>query len=257
MKRNDCKRLSLLLMCVVLISSFAFAASAETAADDFGNTFSTAYNWGFNPIGIKTLTGNLEVADDIDMFKFTAPITGTYTIYSSDIMPDIKAWLYNSSQIQIAMDDDSGGDRNFKIIMSLEKNQVYYLKVSHCSQSGTGTYTINLAMDDYGDYFYNAYNWKLYPGDNRIEGNINFTGDVDMFKFTAPVTGTYHFGTDPVAIHQVILYNSSSQEIASYTASRGYAGYSMHFDYDFVQGQTYYFKFSGSPGYGINITVPA
>ena len=230
--------------------------SAKPYFDDYGNTFDTAYQWGFSPVGIKTVNGTLDYAGDIDMFKFTAPITGTYTIYSSDITPDLKARLYDSNQMQIAEDDHSGENENFKITVSLTEGQMYYLKVSHFEENGIGTYTINLSMDDYGDDFNSAHELNLNIGLNSVSGYINFTDDADMFKFAAPVTGTYHFNTDPASPHEVKLYNSSMQEIASYSSTAGMSGHKVNFEYDLTKGQTYYLLINKATQYQINITVP-
>ena len=121
--------------------------SAKPYFDDYGNTFDTAYQWEISPVGVKTANGTLDYTSDIDMFKFTVPITGTYTLYSSDSTPNLKAWLYDSTQMQIAGDDDSGDNGNFKITVSLTEGQTYYLKVGQFEENGMGSYTINLSMD--------------------------------------------------------------------------------------------------------------
>ena len=148
--------------------------SAKPYFDDYGNTFDTAYQWEISSVGIKTVNGILDYAADIDMFKFTVPITGTYTIYSSDITPDLKAWLYDSNQMQIAGNDYSGENENFKITVSLTEGQTYYLKIGGSGENGIGDYTVNLAFSM--DYLILKYNspYSVFNG-NKIE-NTQYSG---------------------------------------------------------------------------------
>ncbi len=221
-----------------------------------GDSFATAYQWGFGPVGIRSVSGSLDYAADINIYQFTAPITGTCTLYSSDITLDVKAWLYDASLTQIAVDDNSGGNGNFKIVVPLTEGQTYYLKVSHCDQSGTGSYTINVFMDDYGDTFTTAHEVTLAIGGNAIDGYTNFSGDVDMFKFTAPITGTYRFQTSPASQHTVTIYNASMQTVIACPSMVGMSGYTVLFNQELTQGQTYYLLIDKASQYRISITVP-
>ena len=147
--------------------------SAKPYFDDYGNTFDTAYQLEFSPVGTNTVNGILDYTDDIDMFEFTAPVTGTYTIYSSDITPDLMAYLYDSNQVQIAEDDNSGNDRNFKITASLTEGQTYFLKVSCLGENGMGDYTVNFEIPM--DVLILKYNspYSVFNG-NKIE-NIKYS----------------------------------------------------------------------------------
>ena len=231
------------------------AYTINLSMDDYGDNFSSAHELNLN-VFQNSVAGYINFTDDVDMFKFTAPITGTYTIYSSDATLDLKTWLYDSTQMQITEDNNSGENGNFKITVLLTEGQTYYLKVSHSEENGIGTYTINLSIDDYGNDFSSAHELNLNVGLNSVAGYINFTDDVDMFKFTAPVTGTYHFNTDPASPHEVKLYNSSMQEIASYSSTAGMSGHRVNFVYALSKGQTYYLLINKATQYQINITVP-
>ncbi|MDF2946651.1 MAG: in like serine protease [Bacillales bacterium] len=112
--------------------------------DDSGDDFSNAKQFGVIRPGLNSLHGNLEVADDIDMFKITAPTSGYFTIYSSNTTTDIKAWFYNSNQELIDLDANAGEGSNFNLSVNLSEGQDYYLKVSHYDQNGTGDYTVIL-----------------------------------------------------------------------------------------------------------------
>ena len=148
--------------------------SAKPYFDDYSNTFDTAYQWEISSVGIKTLNGILDYAADIDMFKFTVPITGTYTIYSSDITSNVTAWVYDSDQMQIGGNDNSGSNENFKITVSLTEEQTYYLKIGGSGENGIGAYTVNLALSM--DYLILKYNspYSVFNG-NKIE-NTQYSG---------------------------------------------------------------------------------
>ncbi|MDP4120551.1 MAG: Ig-like domain-containing protein [Bacillota bacterium] len=115
--------------------------------DDYGNTFSNASNWVLTPGVANTKSGTLEVPSDVDMFRFIASTTGSYTIASTSTI-NMKSWLYNSAQTQIAVDDDSGNYYNFNIVCNLIANQVYYLKVCNPMMVSSGTYLINIVGSD-------------------------------------------------------------------------------------------------------------
>lgn len=264
-KRNSFKKTRLRLTAVftslAVMAAFGCSAGASqlnqtSSSGNDGDSFATAYQWGFGPVGIRSVSGSLDYAADINIYQFTAPITGTCTIYSSDITLDVKAWLYDASLTQIAVDDNSGGNGNFKIVAPLTEGQTYYLKVSHCDQSGTGSYTINVFMDDYGDTFSTAHEVTLAIGENAIDGYINFSGDVDMFKFTAPMTGVYKIRTSPASQHTVTIYNASMQTVIACPSTGGMAGHAVSFEQSFTQGQTYYLLIDKASQYRISITIP-
>ena len=77
-------------------------------------------------------------------FKFTAPKTATYTIYTTGSLDTIGA-LYDSSgkQITCVDDRDECGKLNFRIIRSLNANTLYYIRVSEAI-SNTGSYRLQV-----------------------------------------------------------------------------------------------------------------
>lgn len=107
--------------------------------DDYGDTTATAYNWNLTTGATNNLKGILGLNKDVDMFKLTIPVTGSYEIISSHPDVDVKAWLCGSDGVtELANNDDGGGYPDFKITYTLTKGQTYYLKVSHYNQVGTG-----------------------------------------------------------------------------------------------------------------------
>jgi hypothetical protein len=72
--------------------------------------------------------------------------TKTYTITSSG-SGDYKAVLYTGSTTslsQLAQDDDSGGNLQFKITHTLNAGQTYFITVAKYNSSAAGALTLNI-----------------------------------------------------------------------------------------------------------------
>ena len=79
-----------------------------------------------------------------EWFKFTAPQTKKYTIYTTGTLDTIGT-IYNSSGTTIASNDDyfDNGNLNFRIICDLTAGKTYYIKV-RLNKKATGKYTIRV-----------------------------------------------------------------------------------------------------------------
>ena len=79
-----------------------------------------------------------------EWFKFTAPQTKKYTIYTTGTL-DTVGTIYNSSGTTIASNDDyfDNGNLNFRIICDLTAGKTYYIKV-RLNKKATGKYTIRV-----------------------------------------------------------------------------------------------------------------
>jgi len=76
-----------------------------------------------------------------DLYKFTARATSRYTV-ETDGPSDVVMTLFGPDGERIAQDDDSGTDRNARIVANLVPGD-YTVQVRHYnSSSGTGRYTI-------------------------------------------------------------------------------------------------------------------
>ncbi|MDR2377859.1 MAG: hypothetical protein LBD70_00325 [Bifidobacteriaceae bacterium] len=111
------------------------------AVDDHGSDPATATAWDL--AAAATVSGNLELSDDLDYFVFTAPASGSYR-FVSEATGNVSGYLYNSAASRIAYNLDSGPGSNFQITHTLTAGQVYYLAIRNSSQStsNTGPYTI-------------------------------------------------------------------------------------------------------------------
>lgn len=78
-----------------------------------------------------------------EWFKFTAPETTTYTIYTIGTLDTIGA-IYDASGTKITCNDDYVyGNLNFRIICDLTAGETYYVKV-RLYKMATGKYTIRV-----------------------------------------------------------------------------------------------------------------
>jgi hypothetical protein len=113
----------------------------QAGKDDCGSSTSSYCSWALSSTLASTITRRLELAADEDWIRFTAPVAGSWTFAASGTPSgsDIYGYLLNSSGTQLAYDDDSNGNRNFKITYTLTANTVYYLRVRNYSSTTTVT----------------------------------------------------------------------------------------------------------------------
>ena len=88
------------------------------------------------------LEGSIDVANERDLYTFTAPVSGTYTIETAG-STDCFLTLFGPGNADtfIAEDDDSGPAANSRIVVNLESGS-YFVQVRHYSSTATGPYSI-------------------------------------------------------------------------------------------------------------------
>ena len=128
----------ILLAAVMLCSAFTVCSSAS---GDYGSSFDTAttLTWRGVENAFVVYDCSLETSGDEDYFKFTAPESGIFLIYTEGAT-DTIGYLYDSSRKQLAYNDDNDGI-NFAIKYSLVKGNTYYVKVTAYG-STTGIYDL-------------------------------------------------------------------------------------------------------------------
>ena len=90
-----------------------------------------------------------EITSDVNevFFRFTPSVTGSYALSSSAAGQDTYCTLYNASFNEIASDDDSGEQLNFRLSRSLTAGQTYYYGVRYYS-GNTGSIPVRLTKDN-------------------------------------------------------------------------------------------------------------
>ena len=203
--------------------------------DPAGHTFAAALPITLGPSGYGSQIGVISSAGDADLYSFLAPYTGTITIrqdapsagtladkYSpSKSILDSLLTVFDGTQTQIAQDDDDIADNSLNSIVtvSIVAGQTYYVGAAGYGTS-TGRYEL-LFNDDVPNDFADA---SLITVDSKllsatVFGTIEVPGDVDMYRFVAPVTGPIAVTEQAVGNSQLdsylFLYDDSQTLIAS------------------------------------------
>ncbi|MCL2788721.1 MAG: BACON domain-containing protein [Micrococcales bacterium] len=195
-------------------------------------TFAVACAWTVtSPITVSPTGATLHY------LKFTVPTSGSWTLFSSErtTNADPYAVLYDSAQKQLALSDDDGGDRHFKITASLVTGQTYYLAVRHYSTAYSGQFKVSATAPCLT--FSSACVWT-----STAPITIGPVGtSLHYLRFTVPVTGSWTLKSsdrastaDPYAV----LYNSSQSQLATSDDNGGDLNFMI--TATLTAGQTYY-----------------
>ena len=200
--------------------------------------------------GANSRANTISEAREVHTYKFIAPVSGTYTFSSTNksaTLIYLDPYLYNSAGALLHYFLDGGIGFNFTY--SLNAGETYYLKLD--AYSGTGAYTVILTVP--------AIEWALAAGVESKTGVINVPKEEHMYKFEAPVSGTYKFSTSDKASTLTwldgFLYDSGGALLASQLD----AGAGISFSCSLKAGQIHYLKLEAYSGYGaytVNIAAP-
>jgi len=170
------------------------------------------YNADYKPEVMfnETIKGTINYNGDGDAFTFIAPETGIYYIESAlinddsindDVSINVKISVGNGHYLNICKLSGS------KYCVKLEKDTKYYIVITAYSQKAVD-YSFKIyefEMDDYGDSIDQAVQLTV---DTKVEGVINYFGDIDYFSFKPSVNGLYYFDN-------VFIYNDLIESIFS------------------------------------------
>ena len=111
--------------------------------------------------------------------------------------------------------------------------------------------------DDFGNSYSQA---GTIPMDASISGVINYSGDVDYFKFIAPATGTYYVTSTGTMDLYGVTYNSTYSKIIS-NDDIGEGNNNFEMSATLTAGKTYFVKVrhynkSQTGSYMVRITAP-
>ncbi len=80
-------------------------------------------------------------------FKFVPTTSGSYSITASNTSGDNYGHLYDSSQTEIANNNDGAGNSNFKITYSLVAGETYYIRARMYDSNSTGSFQITINLN--------------------------------------------------------------------------------------------------------------
>jgi hypothetical protein len=230
--------------------------------DDFSGTFSRAQDLALDAAGAGRQEGFIGTRSDVDAFRFVAPVTGLLEV-RLDAGPgsDLNGFLdtYDAAGGELAYDDDSGPGRNRLVRFKVVTGRTYFVRASGIddgTSDPTGWYTLSLrtgppVVDDVGDSLAEAQ--TVTPdaaGSATREGQIEAAGDVDVFRFVAPVTAPFMIrqeaapGSDLLGL--LTVFDATGGALAGDTGS----GLGNVVRLDIVAGRTYFIQAAGYPSTG-------
>ena len=207
------------------------------------------------PADSLTVAGQL-IAGTAQMYYLTVPASGTIVFDMKADGSSLDSYLsvYNTSGRLVAQNDNAArGTLDSRVTLRVTAGQAFYIGAS--GQKGSaGDYSLSvasLATDDYGNTLDTAKAISVQTSrTTAINGTINYVGDVDVFSFVAPTTGTVQVtesatGKNNNLSAALFAYGSNRAEIAHDTSGTG-AGAALTFDV--TKGTTYYVKVAGLNG---------
>jgi hypothetical protein len=246
-------------------STGGYLLTVTPFVDDFGNNPATAHAIVLDATGAGSQTGSIEIPGNIDLFKFTAPISGQLVI-QQDATPDSNLdsvlTVLDSSMRQIAYNDDSAGTLNSLVVVNVTQGKTYYVQAAGFRDSiGDYLLTFSPLVNDTDNTFSSADTLTLdATGAANQPGTINYPGDVDYYRFVSPITGRLDIQLNATASSnlssQLTVYDANQQEIAFNDNSRDSPN--SEITLDVTAGQTYFLQAAGfldsTGGYALVLT---
>ncbi len=170
--------------------SYTLTVALSDIADDHGNSFGDA-------TGIQVgqaSAGAVDYEGDVDYFRFTAQAGQLYQIdVALDTLDDsYLGLLRDADDWYLAGNDDFGDSLASRIVWAAPESGDVYVVVSAGWESGTGSYTLTVALsdivDDHGNSFGDATGIQV---GQASAGAVDYEGDVDYFRFTVQAGQLY------------------------------------------------------------------
>lgn len=134
---------------IITIESTDNSLLSKTITLKYIDDYRDNYNDAYELIIPEEINGTIDFSNDVDYFKFTAPTTGNYVIYTegaTDTIIDFYLYYYEYSEHFLTSNDDystNSGIYNAGVGYYLEAGNTYLVKVSGNS-SEDGDYKLNV-----------------------------------------------------------------------------------------------------------------
>jgi tyrosinase len=157
-------------------------------------------------IGAPPTQASIGQSGENDMYRFVVPTAGSYTIETQG-PTDVVMSLFgpNSQTALVTEDDDSGQDRNARIVSNLTAG-TYYVRVRHFNPRSTGNYSISVQATAAQPSIP-----ELQVNGPATQGNIAAANESDLYTFAAGVTGLYTIETAGNTDTFLTLFGPNSQ----------------------------------------------
>ncbi|PKB80339.1 MAG: hypothetical protein BZY88_09045 [SAR202 cluster bacterium Io17-Chloro-G9] len=200
-----------------------------------------------------SVSGNIEVAGDIDYFAFPAQEGSIYLTITIETtagsLSDSFLHLYDGGGAELDSNDDGGVGAASKIEWIAPSAGTYYAAVRDLSNNRTGTYqllvTETVIVDDHGNDIASATSASV---NTPYASNIEVGGDVDYFAFPAVANNGYVMETTLTSLSDSFLefYDAGGTLLLSNDA--GGVGNASKITWVAPSTATYYAKVRGFTG---------
>ena len=202
------------------------------------------------PGGVATTSGTIETPGQINAYEFIAPTSGRLTfregaLQGTSFASNLILLDDTGNELVAGSTVGDGVDEMARLDVTAGRT---YLILAGEANDGTGTYTLGVSPDDFGDTPDTSYALPL-RGDvvTTQSGAIEVAGDRDMFRFVAPATGPMTVGLEVPAADGLngslsVLDNNGS--VIGTDQAGGGPGLSVQFQA--VRGQPYFAEVAGS-----------
>ena len=219
--------------------------SGGDCGDDPGNDdFNTATDLGSQ---CGTQSARIDCLQDMDVYRFAAPSSGGFDIYTTGNV-DTVVTLYDDNRTVLILDNDSGQGTNGSIHSSLDQGSTYFISVTNFAGSGTGPYDLVVSGcqgggcgDDPGDDDI-ASATDLGTQCGSTQAAFDCTGDVDVYRFTPPVTADFTIETTGSSDTLMSLKDHQGAVITSDDDSG--TDHNARIVHNLIQGTTYFVEIS-------------
>ncbi len=151
----------------------------------------------------ETLEGTISDRHDADWFVFNAEAGKEYRVFTRlDTLEFSWLLLYSSDDQLVAQTNNESW-----LTWQAPDSGAYYIEIQGVSE--TGTYTLTVGEDDYGDTPTDA---ATIAVGQPVEGALGYESDGDVFAFEAEAGQTYQFVLVPgtLQVHNLSLWTSDT-----------------------------------------------
>jgi hypothetical protein len=256
---------------------------AAQGAGDLGHTFAQAAPINLDPFGSGSQAATIP-ANDQDVFRFVAPITGRlmilprlgdypFLVYGSLSVYDNSQQILGSSSFGFGSHSASGGFTLFAnpVGVQVVAGQPYYIQVT--APSGVvdlppAPFSLTIGPDDLGDPFANPKTIALNPsGPVTQTGDIEVGGGEDVYRFVPPVTGRLAIDISSTGLSlqetSVSVFDAAQRLSTTDRPPKSFPDAPhLPLSFEVVAGQVYYVQVATSPAatdnlgtYSLHLTV--
>lgn len=191
----------------------------------------------------------LQKPGDIDYFRFVPAHDAVYVIYTTG-PSDTSGVLYSAAHEELASDQGSGEERNFRIARLLNRGVTYFVRVTGRYNNSVGDYSLHIdgpeggTRTDVGGFS----SWTAEPikVGASVSTLLEKKGDLDYFKFTTERSGTHVIHTTGSVDTEGTLLTEAHEEMER--SNSGGEGRNFRIVRKLEKGTTYYVRVGGRLG---------